>query len=303
MKRTSISFVLVFVLGLFLITAGCTQDQPAATTSTPGDTNTIQQETYTSNETLVAFVDSAAAYAKTYGKEKALAEFSNPNGSFVEGELYIYAYDFNGTTLAHPFNPEKIGVNRLAETDAQGGYFIKDLRDVAIKGSGFVRFYYINPAHNRSIEPKLGYVEKVDDDWWLGSGIYTDPTTPLTGAATPSPEVTSPSTPDIVGVWTGTSSGHIKTVGFRESAAHRYIITAQNGPAFTGYKEYTKADGVRYSENISGVIASDGEISIIDHDDGSALGKFIGPDEIELRYIENGDTAVALLFHLKREKN
>ncbi|WP_342675965.1 hypothetical protein [Methanofollis sp. UBA420] len=129
------------------------------------------------------------------------------------------------------------------------------------------------------------------------------PITPVTGAATPSPEVTSPSTPDIVGVWTGTSSGHIKTVGFRESAAHRYTITAQNGSAFTGYKEYTKADGVRYSENFSGVITSDGEISIIDHDDGSALGEFIGQDEIELRYIENEDTAVALLFHLKREKN
>jgi hypothetical protein len=122
------------------------------------------------------------------------------------------------------------------------------------------------------------------------------PITPVTGAATPSP-------PDIVGVWTGTSNGHVETVGFRESAAPRYTFTAQNGPAFAGYKEYTKVDGVRYSENISGVIASDGEISIVEHEEGYTLGEFIGPDEIELRHLQDGDTATVFVVHLKREKN
>ena len=200
MKNFSLSILIVLVLGMFLTTAGCTQNQPALTSQTPVttpettsalttgstmvsttvitpvSTGTLQQRTQTSNETLVAFVDSAVAYAKTNGKEKALAEFSNPNGSFVKGELYIYSYDFNGTTLAHPLNPEKIGVNRLNETDAKGGLFITDLRNMAQQnGNGFVRFSYINPAHNRTVEAKLGYVEKVDDDWWLGSGIYTGP--------------------------------------------------------------------------------------------------------------------------------
>ncbi|MFA5236880.1 MAG: cache domain-containing protein [Methanoregula sp.] len=174
-KIRSFSILCVVVLGIFLITAGCTQTPSAVASSAPTSTGTPGEVAYTSNATLVAFVDSAAAYAKTNGKEKALAEFSNPNGSFVQGELYIYAYDFNGTTIAHPFSPEKIGVNRLAEPDANGGLFITDLRDAAINGSGYVRFYYINPAHNRTVEPKLGYVEKVDNDWFLGSGIYLAP--------------------------------------------------------------------------------------------------------------------------------
>ncbi|NLO77324.1 MAG: histidine kinase, partial [Methanomicrobiales archaeon] len=87
--------------------------------------------------------------------------------------LYIYAYDFNGTTLAHPFDSDMIGVNRLNEPDAEGGFFITDLRDMALTGNGYVRYYYINPVHDRAVEEKLGYVKKVDDDWWLGSGIYT----------------------------------------------------------------------------------------------------------------------------------
>jgi len=173
MKGISCLVVLILMLGFFMGVAGCMQNDSENTDSTPQLTDNSATE-YTTNETLVAFVDSAVSYARENGKEKALAEFSNPNGSFVKGELYIYAYDFNGTTIAHPFNPEKIGVNRLDETDASGGLFIKDLRDMALNESGFVRFYYINPAHDRVVESKLGYVAKVDDDWWLGSGIYTE---------------------------------------------------------------------------------------------------------------------------------
>ncbi|WP_440949704.1 cache domain-containing protein [Methanosphaerula subterraneus] len=179
MKNGSLSFLVLLIVGASLLVAGCVQNQPAVTTRTnttlPAGTVPLGQGNITSNASLVSFVDSAVAYAQTNGREKALAEFSNPNGSFVRGELYIYAYDFNGTTLAHPFNPEKIGVNRLNETDALGGFFIRNLRDVARNGSGFVRFSYINPAHNRSVESKMGYVEKVDDTWWLGSGIYIGP--------------------------------------------------------------------------------------------------------------------------------
>jgi len=171
--------MVVLVIGVVLSSAGCMQNQPGTNTSMAASTGVIQQENITSNESLVSFVESAVAYAKTNGREKVLAEFSNPKGSFVEGELYIYAYDFNGITLAHPFNPEKIGVNRLNETDAQGELFIKNLRDMARNGSGFVRYYYINPARNRSVELKLGYVEKVDNEWWLGSGKYTGLTEPV----------------------------------------------------------------------------------------------------------------------------
>jgi len=126
---------------------------------------------------MVAFVKEAVAYAKTHGKEATLAEISNRNGTFIRGELYLYAYDFNGITLAHPFSPEKIGINRINETDALGTLFITNLRDAARNGSGFVVFSYINPVHNSTIENKLGYVEKVDDDWWLGSGLYFGPVT------------------------------------------------------------------------------------------------------------------------------
>jgi len=183
MNKTSITFLFMLVLGLFLLTTGCTttgftQEQPEIVVP-PQENTGMQQETYTSTETLVAFVDSAAAYVDTYGKEKALKEFNDQNGSFIEGELYIFAYDYNGTTLAHPVNPEKVGINRLNEKDA--GTFIRETTESIKNGTGFNQINYINPTHNRTLESKLLYSVKIDDDWWLGSGIYTGP-------AYPSPE-------------------------------------------------------------------------------------------------------------------
>ncbi|MFA5266426.1 MAG: cache domain-containing protein [Methanoregula sp.] len=177
-----------------LISAGCTQTSPATVqTETPAPTTgaavretppaaavTTVPQTATREE-MVAFVQEAVAYAKQNGKENALAEFSNRNGSFFRGVLYIYAYDYNGTTIAHPVNPEKIGVNRLQEPDAEGTWFITNLREAAYNGTGFSTYTYVNPVHNNTVEKKLGYVMKVDDSWWLGSGVYSGPAdTPVT---------------------------------------------------------------------------------------------------------------------------
>jgi len=173
MKKFSISILVVLLLSALLFTAGCTQAPPGVAPSVPGNADTLPQPTYTSNETLVAFVKSAVSYVKENGREKALAEFNNKNGSFIQGELYIYAYAFNGTTLAHPVNPESVGKIR----SGANGVFVKEMAEVVRNGSGFYRFVYINPQHNRTLESKMGYGAQVDEDWWLGSGVYTGPVT------------------------------------------------------------------------------------------------------------------------------
>jgi len=172
---------------VFLISAGCTQSPditpfevaPATSAVTAMEPSSLAATTaaplITTKEKMVAFVKEAVAYSRQNGREKALAEFSDPNGSFFRGELYIYAYDMNGTTIAHPVNPEKIGVNRLNEKDAEGNLFIKDLRETAVNGTGFSTYYYINPVHDNAVEKKLGYAMSVDENWWLGSGIYQGP--------------------------------------------------------------------------------------------------------------------------------
>jgi signal transduction histidine kinase len=121
---------------------------------------------------LVSFVESAVAYAKENGKEKALKEFSNKTGPFVNGELYIFASDFNGTVLANPFKPDWIGQNKLNETDPNGVLFLKNEINALRNENGFNYLIFPNPAHDNKNEIKLAYLMKVDDNWFLGSGIY-----------------------------------------------------------------------------------------------------------------------------------
>jgi len=121
---------------------------------------------------LVSFVEEAVAYAQKNGKEKALDEFSNQTGSFIRNDLYIYAYDFNGTCLAHPFKPDWISKDKRDVIDSNGVPCLNNTMNVAKEGKGFTYFIFPNPAHDNRDEFKIAYTMKVDDNWFLGSGIY-----------------------------------------------------------------------------------------------------------------------------------
>ena len=121
---------------------------------------------------LVSFVDGAVDYARENERKRALEAFNDRNGSFVDGDLYVFAYDFHNTVLAHPIQPELIGEMRSGELDLSGVAIGRDIMEVAKDGTGLVYYSYPDPAKKMTPSIKLGYVRAVDDDWWLGSGIY-----------------------------------------------------------------------------------------------------------------------------------
>ena len=123
-----------------------------------------------SADEVMAFLDEAVAYANNNGTEKALQEFNNPNGSFVRGDLYIFAYDFNGTCLAHPINPELIGQTGLL--DINGVDVVGREIALAKRGGGTMYIVFPNPSHEGNEELKQLYIENVNDSMYLGSGRY-----------------------------------------------------------------------------------------------------------------------------------
>ena len=128
---------------------------------------------------LVSFLEEARNYTLNNGKEEGFKAFSDPNGEFVRGDMYIFAYDFNGTLLAHPYLHNLIGRNNLDLVDPNGVHFIKNLIEVAKSGQGFAYNVYPNPNKANQTELKLLYVLKVDDNLWIGSGIYLPGQAPL----------------------------------------------------------------------------------------------------------------------------
>ncbi|MDG6249843.1 cache domain-containing protein [Methanocalculus sp.] len=135
---------------------------------------------------MVAFVQTAFEYADMHGKEAALLAFNDPGGPFVKGDLYIFAYEKDGTTLALPFEPDQIGTSRSDLQDAEGRYFIREIIETGLAGGGFVSYLYANPTHGFAVEPKISYVMKGGDGWVLGSGLYSADDTMM-----PDPEVTA----------------------------------------------------------------------------------------------------------------
>jgi signal transduction histidine kinase len=125
-----------------------------------------------SRKDLVAFVEGARDFALNHTKDEALKTFNDRNGEFVKGDQYIFAYDFKGNTLALPFEPEAIGTNRIDLEDPNGVYLLPETIDVAKRGGGFTYAIYKDPAKNMTDRLKLRYVTKVNDEWFLGSGIY-----------------------------------------------------------------------------------------------------------------------------------
>lgn len=119
-----------------------------------------------------AFVAEAALYAREHGRTEALAAFNDPEGEFVRGELYIFAYDMNGTVLALPFQQGFVGTDRSEVHDSIGVAYIYGMSRLAENGGGSIYYVYPNPARGYAEELKLGRVLPVDDTWFVGSGIY-----------------------------------------------------------------------------------------------------------------------------------
>ena len=115
-------------------------------------------------------VKKAVAFVKKNGNEKGLAEFNKNPGQFAKGELYIFAFDAKGDTVAHGGNPKLIGKNMLGLKDSEGKFFVQEILKTAKQGGGWTEYKWTNPA-SKKIELKVTYVEAVGD-YTLGCGFY-----------------------------------------------------------------------------------------------------------------------------------
>lgn len=118
--------------------------------------------------TVEDFVKRAVAFFNKEGRELAFTRFNNPIGDFVEGDLYIYAYDAKGYCVAHGDNIGLIGRDLINLKDQNGLLIVQALLKKAQQGGGWVDYLWLG-------SPKSGYVEKVSDRWGeyiIGSGYH-----------------------------------------------------------------------------------------------------------------------------------
>ncbi len=120
-------------------------------------------------------VKTAVAYFNQNGPDATFALISNPKGPFVKGDIYMFAYDFNGVAVAHGQNPALVGQNLIDLTDSRGTYIIRGLIKIAkTKGKGWLDYDWRH-------ELKRSYVERVVDRktkkrYLISAGYYPNVT-------------------------------------------------------------------------------------------------------------------------------
>jgi signal transduction histidine kinase len=120
--------------------------------------------------------DQAVAMVKRveamFAKDGAAVTFQAVTAkTFNDRDLYPFVYKLDGTDcVAHGANPAMVGKNLIDLKDQDGKFLIRELSDVATKGSGWVDYKWPNPI-TKLIEAKSSYVERMGD-YFVGVGVY-----------------------------------------------------------------------------------------------------------------------------------
>jgi cytochrome c len=117
---------------------------------------------YATSKDAQLLVHRAATFLRKEGRARALAAFNDRRGPFAYRDLYVFAYDLDGTCLAHPTKPERVGKNNLGDKDPDGRPFVAERIAIAKKhGKGWQDYKFHNPATDK-VEQKVAYFELVD---------------------------------------------------------------------------------------------------------------------------------------------
>jgi signal transduction histidine kinase len=126
-------------------------------------------------EEAVAMVHRVQELFKREGAEATFKAVSDPSTKeFHDRDLYPFIYDFSLTCFAHGARPALIGKNLADFKDMDGKYPGREMVRI-LKGAqnGWVDYKFVNPVNNK-IEDKSAYVEKLNDEFFVGVGVYRE---------------------------------------------------------------------------------------------------------------------------------
>jgi cytochrome c len=125
-----------------------------------------------SAEEAQALVERAADYVREHGRQQALADFSRPDGGFVDGESYIFCIDATGIQVANGGNPKLVGKNLFGVRSTDGKLPTLEIYRLGqANGQGWFEYRWPNPKA-QSIQRKVSYFLRIDDETVCGSGYF-----------------------------------------------------------------------------------------------------------------------------------
>ncbi|MEZ8693617.1 cache domain-containing protein [Vibrio splendidus] len=107
-------------------------------------------------------------------EQDSLAEFNDTEGSFVEGDLYVFVMDMSsGKLLAHGVSPELVGRSHNEILSPDDKPILTEMLNLAKEnGRGVYTYQWLNPLSSK-VETKHTYYRVIDNKL-VGVGYYTN---------------------------------------------------------------------------------------------------------------------------------
>ncbi len=112
-------------------------------------------------------------FVRNHGRERGMAEISNPQGQFIDRDLYLGMCDKHGKIIANGGNPRVIGVDGTKVKDIEGKFFVTEMMRMAHStGNGWCSYKWIHPVSKQTMT-KTAYVEAVGvDGMFISCGFF-----------------------------------------------------------------------------------------------------------------------------------
>jgi hypothetical protein len=114
----------------------------------------------------------ALVHIRTAGYEKAVSDFHDKTGVFIDRDLYIFIFNRAGYYVVHGAMPEKDGTDLRAIVGLDAVQLVTDAWTVCdLDEGGWVNYTITNPV-TRGVQGKSSYVMPLDEDRLIGCGCY-----------------------------------------------------------------------------------------------------------------------------------
>ncbi len=121
-----------------------------------------------------AMVERGVIMAILEGEEAVLAAISDPDGPFIDGDLYLFAGLVSDVIMtAHPYSPHLLNIDLSTFEDNHGNFLFANFVAVASDaGAGWSEYWWPKPGEEDPSR-KLTYIMKVAGlDLYIGCGYY-----------------------------------------------------------------------------------------------------------------------------------
>jgi signal transduction histidine kinase len=129
----------------------------------------------TREEVVIKCHEAASVFASK-GLEELTKQISNPQGTFVWKDSYVFLMDLEGKMVAHPMQPELMKMKHvLLVTDPVGNAIFVHFVNLALSSkSGWVEYLWPRPGQKTPTK-KTTYIYRIPgQNYFVGSGIYID---------------------------------------------------------------------------------------------------------------------------------